>query len=229
PEIACVIVEPIAANMGVVPPEPSFLDALRARCDEEGALLIFDEVVTGFRVGRHGAQGMFGVRPDLTVLGKIIGGGAPIGAYGGRRNLMEQIAPAGPVYQAGTLSGNPLSVAAGIATLRALDESSYPRLDALGARLAHGLEDAAKDSGVPLRVQRVGSMFTPFFTDRGVVDLATAKTTDAARYAKFFHAMLARGVLLPPSPFEAAFVGLAHTEADVDEAIAAARAALKEL
>ena len=218
-EIAAVIVEPVAGNMGVVPPAPGFLQGLRHLTRRHGALLIFDEVITGFRVAYGGAQALDGATPDLTCLGKIIGGGLPVGAYGGRRDLMEQVAPIGKVYQAGTLSGNPLAVAAGLATLRALtDPGVYPRLEALGARLEAGLQTAAREAGVPLVVNRVGSMLTPFFTDRPVTDYASAKRSDTVRYAKFFHGMLSRGVFLAASQFEAAFISLAHSEADIDSA-----------
>ncbi|MEK7366756.1 MAG: aminotransferase class III-fold pyridoxal phosphate-dependent enzyme, partial [candidate division NC10 bacterium] len=187
------------------------------------------EVITGFRVAYGGAQTLYGVTPDLTCLGKIIGGGLPVGAYGGRRDLMAHVAPLGGVYQAGTLSGNPLAVAAGLATLQALqDPSAYRRLEALGARLQAGLEAAAREAGVPLTVNRIGSMLTGFFTEGPVTDFASAKRSDTARYAKFFHAMLARGVFLAASQFEAAFVSLAHSEADIDSAGAAAREALRE-
>ncbi|MGH2731649.1 MAG: glutamate-1-semialdehyde 2,1-aminomutase, partial [Actinomycetota bacterium] len=222
-ELAAVIVEPIAANMGVIPPAPGFLEALAERCDASGALLVFDEVVTGFRVGWSGAQGMFGTRPDLTILGKVIGGGLPIGAYGGRRELMELVAPSGPVYQAGTLSGNPLSVAAGLATLRQLrTPGAYERLDRLGASLEEGLDAAAKAAGLSLAVQRVGSMLTAFFTEGEVRNLEEAKKADRTLFARFFHEMLAAGVYLPPSQFEAAFCSLAHGEEDVEHVGAAA-------
>ena len=222
-EIAAVIVEPVAGNMGVVPPAPGFLEALRELCTRHGAVLIFDEVITGFRLAFGGAQMKYGVSPDLTCLGKIIGGGLPVGAYGGRRDLMSRIAPLGPVYQAGTLSGNPLAVAAGLATLRALREGEvYRRLDTLGAELERGLLAAAGKAGVPLTVNRVGSMLTGFFTNGPVTDYATAKRSDTARYGRFFHEMLARGVFLAPSQFEAAFVSLAHREADIAAAAEAA-------
>jgi glutamate-1-semialdehyde 2,1-aminomutase len=228
--VAAVIVEPVAGNMGVVPPAPGFLPGLRDLTRRHGALLIFDEVITGFRVAPGGAQALYGVTPDLTCLGKIIGGGLPVGAYGGRRDLMGQVAPLGRVYQAGTLSGNPLAVAAGLATLRALTgDAVYARLEALGARLAAGLEAAARAAGVPLTVNRVGSMLTPFFTPGPVTDFASAKRADTERYARFFHGMLARGVFLPASQFEACFVSLAHSEAEVDGAVAAAREALAAL
>ncbi len=226
--IAAVIVEPVAGNMGVVPPAPGFLAGLAEITRQHGALLIFDEVITGFRVAPGGAQALYGVRPDLTCLGKIIGGGLPVGAYGGRRDLMERVSPLGGVYQAGTLSGNPLAVAAGLATLRALaDPAVYARLEALGARMARGLEDAAARAGVPVTVNRVGSMLTAFFTDAPVTDYASARRSDTKRYARYFHAMLERGVFLAPSQFEAAFVSLAHTEADLDAAAAAAAASLR--
>jgi len=222
-EIAAVIVEPVAGNMGVVPPAPGFLPALRELCTRHGVVLIFDEVITGFRVAFGGAQMKYGVRPDLTCLGKIIGGGLPVGAYGGRRDLMSRVAPLGAVYQAGTLSGNPLAVAAGLATLRALREGdAYRRLDTLGAELERGLVAAAGKAGVPLTVNRVGSMLTGFFTEGPVTDYATAKRSDTARYSRFFHAMLARGVFLAPSQFEAAFVSLAHRDADIAAAAEAA-------
>jgi glutamate-1-semialdehyde 2,1-aminomutase len=229
-EVAAVIVEPVAGNMGVVPPARGYLQGLRDLCTRHGALLLFDEVITGFRVGPGGAQALYGVRADLTCLGKIIGGGLPVGAYGGRRELMEQVAPLGGVYQAGTLSGNPLAVAAGLATLRALENPEvYRRLDALGARLESGLVEAAVHAGVPLTVNRVGSMLTAFFSEAPVVDLASAKRSDTARYAGFFHGMLARGVFLAASQFEAAFVSLAHTGEDVEAAGRAARETLKTL
>jgi glutamate-1-semialdehyde 2,1-aminomutase len=218
----------VAGNMGVVPPAPGYLNGLRDLCTRHGAVLVFDEVITGFRVAHGGAQSLYGVRPDLTCLGKIIGGGLPVGAYGGRRDLMEQVAPLGGVYQAGTLSGNPLAVAAGLATLRALeDPAAYRRLEVLGARLEAGLADAARRTGVPLTVNRVGSMLTGFFTAGPVVDLASAKGSDTARYGRFFHGMLGRGVFLAASQFEAAFVSLAHTEEDIDFAAQAARESLE--
>ena len=229
-EVAVVVVEPVAGNMGVVPPAPGFLGGLRELCTRHGALLLFDEVITGFRVGYGGAQALYGVRPDLTCLGKIIGGGLPVGAYGGRRDLMEQVAPLGGVYQAGTLSGNPLAVAAGMATLRALeDPASYRRLETLGARLESGLAAAARRAGVPLTINRVGSMLTGFFTGEPVVDLVSAKRSDTARYGRFFHGMLERGVFLAASQFEAAFVSLAHTEEDLDSAARAAAETLQTL
>jgi glutamate-1-semialdehyde 2,1-aminomutase len=225
-EIAALIVEPVAGNMGVVAPPDGYLGGLRALCDRHGALLIFDEVITGFRVGRGGAQGLYGVRPDLTLLGKIVGGGLPLAAYGGRRDVMGQMAPAGPVYQAGTLSGNPIATAAGLATLRALDDRLYTDLERRSARLVDGLLSAARAAGVPTQAHRVGSMATLFFTDQPVVDYASAMRADRAAYGRYFHAMLERGVYLPPAQFEAFFLSRAHTDADVDATVAAARAAL---
>jgi glutamate-1-semialdehyde 2,1-aminomutase len=229
-EVAAVIVEPVAGNMGVVPPAPGFLEGLREVTAAHGAVLIFDEVITGFRIAYGGAQARYGVRPDLTCPGKVIGGGLPVGAYGGRRDLMGKVAPLGPVYQAGTLSGNPLAVAAGLATLNALRQGDpYARLETLGAQLERGLRAAAAKAGMPLAVNRVGSMLTGFFTDRAVTDYASARTADTARYAKFFHAMLARGVALAPSQFEAAFVSLAHSARDLDDAARAAEEALASI
>ncbi|TMD88637.1 MAG: glutamate-1-semialdehyde-2,1-aminomutase [Chloroflexi bacterium] len=215
-QIAAVIVEPVAGNMGVVPPGPGFLEGLRRLTRDDGSLLIFDEVITGFRVARGGAQERFGVTPDLTCLGKVLGGGLPIGAYGGRRAIMEQVAPAGPVYQAGTLSGNPLAVAAGLATLEALDDRAYRQLEEAGARVARMVQSAADAAGIPLIINRVGSMLTAFFTDRAVVDYASARRANTASFASWFRRLLANGVSLPPSQFEAAFVSTAHD----DEALA---------
>lgn len=227
-QIAAVIVEPVAGNMGVVPPEPGFLEHLRSMTHQHQTLLIFDEVITGFRVALGGAQQRFGVTADLTCLGKIVGGGLPVGAYGGRRDLMQQVSPLGPVYQAGTLSGNPLAMAAGIATLRLLAEPGvYAHLETLSGRLATGLLDAARSAGAAYTANRVGSMFTGFFCLGSVTDYASAKQADALAYARFFHAMLERGVYLAPSQFEAGFVSLAHTDADVDATIEAAPAAFK--
>ncbi len=229
-EVAVIVVEPVAGNMGVVPPAPGFLEGLRRLCDGHGALLLFDEVITGFRVAYGGAQARYGVRPDLTCLGKIIGGGLPVGAYGGPRDIMERVAPLGGVYQAGTLSGNPLAVAAGLATLRALaDPAAYARLERSGAALEAGLVDGARAAGVPLTVNRVGSMLTAFFTGGAVTDYASAKRSDTDRYARFFHAMLARGVFLAASQFESAFVSLAHSDQDLEGASRAAREALFSL
>ncbi|MBI5202151.1 MAG: glutamate-1-semialdehyde 2,1-aminomutase [Elusimicrobia bacterium] len=227
-KIAALIVEPVVGNMGTVLPEPGFLEALRRITKRHRALLVFDEVITGFRLGLGGAQAKYRITPDLTSLGKIVGGGFPIGAYGGRREIMEQIAPLGPVYQAGTLSGNPVAVAAGLECVRTLRRTApYGKLEALTRRLARGLQEAADAAGVPARVQTTGSMFTLFFTPHLVRDYPTAKTADTKRYARFFHAMLAEGVYLPPAQFEAAFLSAAHTPADVERTIAAARRAFK--
>jgi glutamate-1-semialdehyde 2,1-aminomutase len=229
-DLACIIVEPVAGNMGVVPPSPEFLPALRELTRACGALLVFDEVITGFRVDYGGAQTRFGVMPDLTCLGKIIGGGLPVGAYGGRREIMQMIAPAGPVYQAGTLSGNPLAVTAGIETLKALKVSGiYKKLEAKSAALADGLGKAAKQAGVPLTQTRVGSMLCGFFTGQPVVDYASAKRADTQRYAQFFRGMLERGVYFAPSQFEAAFLSTAHSDADIKKTVAAAHAVFKTL
>jgi glutamate-1-semialdehyde 2,1-aminomutase len=260
-KIAAFVLEPICGNIGVVPPLPGYLEGLRDLCDKYGTLLVFDEVMTGFRVALGGAQGLYGIRPDLTCLGKIIGGGLPVGAYGGRPELMNQVSPAGPVYQAGTLSGNPLSMAAGIATLSLLDDaaaattgapSPYTQLESLSARLEEGLKEAAAAAGVPIALQRVGSMLTPFFLSQAqaasaaaadssvalgstaptpgvpvIKNYADALQCDTQAYARFFRAMLDRGIMLPPSQFEAWFVSTAHTEADIDETIAAAREAFE--
>ncbi len=226
--LAAVLVEPVAGNMGVVPPEPGFLEGLRELCDRTGAVLIFDEVITGFRVAWGGAQERFGVRPDLTTLGKIIGGGLPVGAFGGRAQIMDRLAPLGDVYQAGTLSGNPVVAAAGAAALRLLrDAAPYARLDDLARALAEGLESAGQSAGLPLRVNRCGSMLTGFHTADRVHDYASAQRADRGRYAAFFRAMLDRGVLLPPSPFESAFLSTAHSPEDVEFAVAAAHDALR--
>jgi glutamate-1-semialdehyde 2,1-aminomutase len=227
-EVAAVIVEPVAGNMGVVAPSAGFLDGLRRLCDAHAALLIFDEVMTGFRVGRGGAQQLYGVRPDLTTIGKIIGGGLPVGAYGGRADLMSQVAPEGPIYQAGTLSGNPLAMAAGLATLRCIerDPGFYETLDVLGARLERGLAEAARAQGVAGQVARVGSMWTWFFSARPIRDWPSASECDRAAYARFFHAMLDEGIALAPSQFEANFISAAHTADMIDSTIAAAHVAL---
>ena len=227
-DIAAVIVEPVAANMGVVPPAPGFLEALREETSRTGALLVFDEVVTGFRVGWEGAQGRYGVAPDLTCLGKIIGGGLPLAAFGGRRALMERLAPAGPVYQAGTLSGNPLSVTAGLETLTTVREMprAYERLEELGALAERGLVEAARAAGVPACVNRVGSMLTLFLGVERVSDYDGARRSDTSRFARFFRGMLDEGIYLPPSQFEAMFVSLAHTEADIERLARAARKVL---
>jgi glutamate-1-semialdehyde 2,1-aminomutase len=228
--IACIIVEPVVGNMGCVPPAPGFLEGLRKVCDQYGIVLILDEVMTGFRVAYGGAQQLYKIRPDLTTLGKVIGGGLPVGAYGGKREIMEKIAPLGPIYQAGTLSGNPLAMTAGIETLKILSRPGvYKKLERLSADLEKGLREAAKEAGVPATINRVGSMFTTFFTDRKVVDFATAKTSDTARFGNFFRGMLAQGVNLAPSQFEAAFLSLAHTKADISRTVEAARKSLKGL
>ncbi len=226
--IACVIVEPVAGNMGVVPPREEFLGRLRELTAAHGALLIFDEVITGFRVAYGGAQARYGVLPDLTCLGKIIGGGLPVGAYGGRREIMSRMAPLGPVYQAGTLSGNPLAMAAGLETLAILAEPGvYTEVEAKAAALAEGLEGAARRAGVPVVVQRVASMLTVFFTDSPVHGWDGAARCDTRAYARFFHALLEQGVYFPPAQFEAAFVSTAHTGRDIDQTINAAERAFK--
>jgi glutamate-1-semialdehyde 2,1-aminomutase len=227
-DLAAIIVEPVAGNMGAVPPSPGFLDGLRALTREKGALLIFDEVITGFRIARGGAQERYGVAADITCLGKIIGGGLPVGAYGASRELMRLVAPEGPVYQAGTLSGNPLAMAAGIATLALLDGAAYARLEALGARLEAGLARASAEAEVHARVQRVGSLLTLFFTEREVRNEEEALATDRAAFARFHQAMFRRGVLLPPSALECVFLSLAHDEATIDEVADAAAEALAE-
>ncbi len=229
-QIAGVIVEPVAGNMGCVLPREGFLPRLRELTAQAGALLIFDEVITGFRIGRGGAQAHYNIKPDLTCLGKIIGGGLPVGAFGGRVDVMNQLAPVGPVYQAGTLSGNPLAVSAGLATLRILrDESIYQRLDERAAKLVAGIGEAASAAGIPLQANRIGSIFTGFFTDRAVTDWETAKIADTDRFARYFRAMLAEGVYIAPSQFEAGFVGLAHTDELLERTIEAARRAFKTL
>ncbi|HEX2658766.1 MAG TPA: glutamate-1-semialdehyde 2,1-aminomutase [Polyangia bacterium] len=222
-QIAAVIVEPIPGNMGLVIPRPAYLPRLRSLCDQHGALLIFDEVISGFRVGRGGAQQLYGVRPDLTCLGKVVGGGLPLGVYGGRANVMNVVAPEGPVYQAGTLSGNPLAVAAGVATMKKLDDAAYRTLDMMGGMLEDGLSRVIRRSGVKARIQRAGSAFTLFFTDMEVTNLASAKLADTAKFAKFFHAMLDRGFYLPPAQLEAAFISLAHTPDDIESFVVAAK------
>ncbi|MDT5156373.1 MAG: glutamate-semialdehyde -aminomutase [Acidobacteriota bacterium] len=228
--IAAVIVEPVVGNMGCVPPREGYLQALSDITRRHGALLILDEVMTGFRLARGGAQELYGVKPDLTTLGKIIGGGLPVGAYGGRREVMEQVAPAGPVYQAGTLSGNPLAMTAGLTTLRRLrDGSIYERLEEAGRRLCEGLAESAREAGVATVTNRVGSMFTTFFTDADVTDWPSAAKSDRERYGRFFHAMLEEGVYLAPSQFEAAFIGVAHTDELIDRTIEAARRAFRVL
>lgn len=229
-QIACIIVEPVVGNMGCVPPADGYLQGLRDLCTREGALLILDEVMTGFRLAWGGAQALYGVQPDLTCLGKVIGGGLPVGAYGGTAAIMDHVAPLGPVYQAGTLSGNPLSVAAGIAQLEALEGSdAYEVLDYRTRALCEGLSIAAEEAGVPVRVNRVGSMFTLFFGDHDVVDWDSAARCDRERFKAFFHGMRERGVNLPPSQFEACFLSVAHTAADIDRTVEAARQTLRAI
>ncbi len=228
-QIAALIVEPIAGNMGVVLPQPRFLSGLREICSRYRIVLVFDEVISGFRVGTSGAQGWSGVMPDLTCLGKIIGGGLPVGAYGGREELMRLVAPSGPVYQAGTLSGNPLAMTAGLWSLERLSKKLYLHLSRLGAQLAEGLADAARAAGVQLQVNGLGSALTPFFTAGSVTNYQTALRADTAKYGTFFKGMLARGVYPPPSQFEAWFLSGAHTSRDVEKTIKAAREAMKEV
>ncbi len=226
-QIAALIIEPIAGNMGLVLPQPGYLEGLRAITEKHGALLIFDEVISGFRAAFGGAQALYGIKPDLTCLGKIVGGGLPAAAFGGRRDIMEKLAPLGPVYQAGTLSGNPLAMAAGLKCLEILGRpGNYERLDNLGKRLGDGLAAAAAAAGVPVTVNRIGSMVTMFFTKGPVTDYATAKTSDTNRFGQFFRKMRERGVFLPPAQYEAMFVSLAHTDDDIDGVIAAAKASL---
>ena len=226
-ELAVVAVEPLPANMGLVPPRAGFLEMLREETQRVGALLLFDEVMTGFRVAKGGYQSLCGIKPDLTTLGKIIGGGFPVGAYGGRRDIMEMVSPAGPVYQAGTLSGNPIAMTAGLATLNALNDESYAQLEAHGAQLQRGIEDALKRHAIEAQLQRQGSMWTLFFNPNPVQSYEQAKSSDLTMYGRFFHAMLERGVYLPPAQFEAAFISLAHGDAEIDATIAAVDGALK--
>jgi glutamate-1-semialdehyde 2,1-aminomutase len=226
-EIACIIVEPVVGNMGCVPPASGYLEALRKITADAGTVLIFDEVMTGFRVALGGAQALYGIKPDVTTLGKIIGGGLPCGAFGGRAEIMDLLAPLGPVYQAGTLSGNPLAMAAGIATVGELirrENEIYPQLEKVSAAVANGVAAEAKAAGIPVTTNRVGSMFTWFFTETPVTDWDTAATSDTALFGKFHRAMLEAGVWLPPSQFEAMFLGTAHGEAEVRTTIAAAKA-----
>jgi glutamate-1-semialdehyde 2,1-aminomutase len=229
PDLAAVIVEPVCGNMGTVAPRPGYLEALRELTRKSGTVLIFDEVMTGFRLALGGAQQLYGIAPDMTCLGKILGGGLPAAAYGGRANIMAMVAPEGPVYQAGTLSGNPLAMAAGAALLDLLARpGTYEALEARSARLEEGLLRAARDAGATVAVNRVGSMITVFFCAGPVTDYATAKASDTRRFARFFHAMLERGVYLPPAQFEAAFVSLAHGEAEIDATVGAAAEAFRE-
>lgn len=219
--IACVFVEPVAGNMGLVPPRPGFLETLRELCTAHGALLVFDEVITGFRVAYGGAQAAFGITPDLTCLGKIIGGGLPVGAYGGRRELMEHIAPQGPVYQAGTLSGNPVAMAAGLATLRLLAQQDYDALARRTEALATEMASILQSKGLPVQCNCLASMFTIFFTDTPVTDFPSAQTMDTALYGRFFRHMRQHGVFLAPSGYECAFLSFAHTQADLERVLAA--------
>jgi glutamate-1-semialdehyde 2,1-aminomutase len=229
-DIAAVIIEPVVGNMGCVPPQPGYLEAVRKLTKASGTLLIFDEVMTGFRLARGGAQELYGISPDITTLGKIIGGGLPVGAYGGSREIMNNIAPAGPIYQAGTLSGNPLSMTAGLVTLRRLrDNSIYQQLDDVSRKLCEGLSAAARDAGIKTETNRVGSMWTSFFTEEPVKDWETANRSSREQYGKFFHAMLQEGVYLAPSQFEAAFVSLGHTDDIINQTISAARNAFGKI
>ena len=228
--IAAVIIEPVAGNMGVIPPSPGFLDGLRRITKNNGALLIFDEVITGFRVGPTGAQGLFGITPDITTMGKIIGGGLPVGAYGGRKDIMEMVAPLGAMYQAGTLSGNPLAVSAGIATLTELQKPGvFKKLEEMAERLTEGLTKAFQAAEIPSSINRVGSMFTGFFNDGPVTTLEDAEGSDTEMYGRYFHAMQENGVYIAPSQFEAGFVSTAHTEADIDATVTKASEALRTL
>jgi glutamate-1-semialdehyde 2,1-aminomutase len=229
-QIACIIVEPIAGNMGTVPPREGFLEGLRTICTEEGIILIFDEVMTGFRVAYGGAQELYGVTPDMTTLGKIIGGGLPVGAFGGKKEIMQKLSPSGGIYQAGTLSGNPLAMTAGIETLKLLKENGfYRKLEEKSACVAAGIASAARDAGYPIYSTRVGSMFCAFFTSGEVYDWTTASACDTKAFARYFRAMLEEGVYLAPSQFETAFVSAAHSDADLDRTFAAARKAFKSL
>jgi glutamate-1-semialdehyde 2,1-aminomutase len=230
-EIACVILEPVVGNAGCIPPNPGYLEGLREITAQHSAVLLFDEVMTGFRLARGGAQERFGIKPDMTTLGKIIGGGLPMAAYGGRREIMDCVAPVGPVYQAGTLSGNPLAVTAGLETLRMIEEDPaiYSRLEAKGKRVAEGLRKAVKEAGVAATVNQVGSMLTLFFTPETVTDYASSKTSNTVKFGTFFRRMLERGVYLPPAQFEAAFLSDAMTDADIDFLLISARESLQGL
>lgn len=227
--IAGVIVEPVCGNMGVVPPVNNFLHSLRNITEQHGALLIFDEVMTGFRVGYHSAQGYYDVTPDLTCLGKVIGGGLPVGAFGGKREIMEQIAPAGPIYQAGTLSGNPLAMTAGYETISALDHAAYEEMNKKIDRLIEGYKQAAEEYGVPLAVNRAGSMFGVFFTNQEVTDFASAQSSDLDYFAEYYRSMAEEGIFLPPSQFEGLFLSTAHTDEDIEKTIAAVRKTFAKL
>ncbi|MBI4852862.1 MAG: glutamate-1-semialdehyde 2,1-aminomutase [Acidobacteria bacterium] len=229
-EIAAIVLEPIAGNMGCVLPKSGFLEKLREVTSASGSLLIFDEVITGFRLGRGGVQALYNIKPDLTCLGKIIGGGLPVGAFGGRRDIMDHLAPIGPVYQAGTLSGNPLAVTAGLTVLRILrDESIYKKLESQTAKLVAATNDAAKSAGIPISINSIGSIFTCFFTDKKVVDWDSAKTSDTTRFAKFFRAMLAEGVYMAPSQFEVGFLSIAHSDEILEKTAIAAKKAFETL
>jgi glutamate-1-semialdehyde 2,1-aminomutase len=229
-DIAAAIIEPVVGNMGVLIPKPGYLQGLADLCKKHGVIFVVDEVMTGFRLSSGGAQKLYGVKGDLTTMGKIIGGGLPVGAYGGRRDLMSQIAPEGPIYQAGTLSGNPLAVAAGLAMLRALSEPGvFEKLETQSKNLCDGIVAEAKSAGVPLTLNRVGSMWTAFFTDSPVYDYSSAKKADTKKFGRFFHALLDEGVYLPPSQFEAAFVSLAHGDAEISRTLEAVRKAFKSL
>ncbi|HNH63302.1 MAG TPA: glutamate-1-semialdehyde 2,1-aminomutase, partial [Thauera aminoaromatica] len=229
-EIAAIIVEPVAGNMNLIKPQPGFLEGLRRICTEYGAVLIFDEVMTGFRVGPQGVQGLYGITPDLTTLGKVIGGGMPVGAFGGRRDIMEKIAPLGSVYQAGTLSGSPVAVAAGMVSLQLTREAGfYERLTASTQRLVAGLAAAAKDAGVTFSADSVGGMFGVYFADKVPASFAQVMATDKERFNRFFHAMLEAGHYFAPSAFEAGFVSVAHGEAEIDATVAVARAVFAQL
>jgi glutamate-1-semialdehyde 2,1-aminomutase len=228
--VACVIIEPVVGNIGCVLPRPGFLESLRKLTKKFGIVLIFDEVMTGFRVAFGGAQAYYGITPDMTCLGKVIGGGLPVGAYGGKKEIMSMVSPEGPVYQAGTLSGNPLAMTAGIETLRILSkENTYTKLESTGALLEEGLVDAARKAGVKTRFYRAGTMFCTYFTNTDVIDYKTAKTSDTARFSRFFSAIIKKGVYIAPSQFEAGFISLAHTEKDIEKTVKAAYESLVEI
>jgi glutamate-1-semialdehyde 2,1-aminomutase len=230
-EIAAIFIEPVAGNMGCVPADADFLKAVREICSAEGIVLIFDEVMSGFRVAKGGAQELYGIKPDLSTFGKVIGGGLPVGAYGGRRDIMQMIAPSGPVYQAGTLSGNPLAMTAGIETLMIIneDDNFYSKLEAIGNVLENGIREAMGELGVSYTLNRVGSMFTLFFTESSVIDFDTAKTSDTSKFAAYFSEMLNEGIYLPPSQFEANFVSIEHKKEDLDKTVNAVRKALASI